>query len=146
VDIGKLEDGAMMRVEWRGRPVWVLKRTERMLEAIEAVESELRDPDSSESQQPEYASNQFRSIQPGVFVVVGSCTHLGCSPLPRFDTEPMDLGPGWQGGFYCPCHGSKFDLAGRVWKGVPAPLNLVVPPHRYVGESTILVGDDTGTA
>lgn len=146
VDISKLEDGAMMRVEWRGRPVWVLKRTERMLESIEAVAGELRDPDSSESQQPEYASNPFRSIRPGVFVVVGSCTHLGCSPLPRFDTEPMDLGPGWQGGFYCPCHGSKFDLAGRVWKGVPAPLNLAVPPHRYIGESTILVGDDTGTA
>lgn len=146
VDIGKLDEGAMMRVEWRGRPIWVLKRSETMLDSLSATEGSLRDPESQEDQQPEYAENRHRSIKPGVLVVVGSCTHLGCSPMPRFEVGPADLGRDWKGGFYCPCHGSKFDLAGRVWKGVPAPLNLQVPPHRYLNESVILIGSDTETA
>jgi ubiquinol-cytochrome c reductase iron-sulfur subunit len=147
VDISKLEDGAMVRVEWRGRPIWVLRRTEAMLERLSIADPQVRDPDSSEPQQPPYAVNQHRSIRPGVLVVVGSCTHLGCSPMPRFDAGADDLGGAeWPGGFFCACHGSKFDLAGRVWRGVPAPLNLVVPPHSYVDESTILVGVDTEVA
>jgi ubiquinol-cytochrome c reductase iron-sulfur subunit len=146
VDISKLEDGALLKVEWRGKPVWVLKRTEAMLEHVAQTTGQLRDPDSGEAQQPEYAKNQYRSIRPEILVVVGSCTHLGCSPIARFDVAPADLGPDWKGGFYCPCHGSKFDLAGRVWAGVPAPLNLPVPPHRYVNDTTILIGSDTGVA
>jgi ubiquinol-cytochrome c reductase iron-sulfur subunit len=146
VDIGKLEDGALLKVEWRGKPVWVLKRTEAMLEHIGASDAVVRDPNSDEPQQPAYAKNVHRSIKPGVFVVIGSCTHLGCSPLARFELAPADLGPDWKGGFYCPCHGSKFDLAGRVWQGVPAPLNLQVPPHRYINDSTILIGSDSGVA
>ncbi|MEJ2515147.1 MAG: ubiquinol-cytochrome c reductase iron-sulfur subunit [Gammaproteobacteria bacterium] len=146
VDISKLEDGALLKVEWRGKPVWVLKRTDTMLEHIEAVDDLVRDPNSEQPQQPPYAKNEFRSIRPEVLVVIGSCTHLGCSPLPRFEVAPADLGPQWKGGFYCPCHGSKFDLAGRVWEGVPAPLNLLVPPHRYLNDTTILVGADSGTA
>jgi ubiquinol-cytochrome c reductase iron-sulfur subunit len=144
VDISKLEDGAMVRVEWRGRPIWVLRRTEAMLERLSIADPQVRDPDSSEPQQPDYAVNQHRSIRPEVLVVVGSCTHLGCSPMPRFDAGADDLGGAdWPGGFFCACHGSKFDLAGRVWRGVPAPLNLVVPPHSYLDESTIIVGVDT---
>ena len=146
VDISKLEDGALLKVEWRGKPVWVLKRTEAMLSHIGETTGQLRDPDSSEAQQPDYARNEYRSIRPEILVVIGSCTHLGCSPIARFDVAPADLGPEWKGGFYCPCHGSKFDLAGRVWAGVPAPLNLPVPPHRYVNDTTILIGSDTGVA
>jgi ubiquinol-cytochrome c reductase iron-sulfur subunit len=106
----------------------------------------LRDPDSEAPQQPEYAANETRSIKPDILVVVGSCTHLGCSPTERFEVAPADLGPDWFGGFFCPCHGSKFDLAGRVYKGVPAPLNLAVPPHRYVNDDVILIGADSGVA
>ncbi len=119
VDIGKLEPGAMAKFSWRGKPVWVLRRTERMLGLVEKSDALVLDPDSEQPQQPEYATNEFRSIKPEVLVVVGSCTHLGCSPIERFDIAPADLGPDWEGGFYCPCHGSKFDLAGRVYKGVP---------------------------
>ncbi|MGB5210406.1 MAG: ubiquinol-cytochrome c reductase iron-sulfur subunit [Gammaproteobacteria bacterium] len=146
VDIGKLEPGAMAKFSWRGKPVWVLRRTERMLGLVEKSDALVLDPDSEQPQQPEYATNEFRSIKPEVLVVVGSCTHLGCSPIERFDIAPADLGPDWEGGFYCPCHGSKFDLAGRVYKGVPAPLNLAVPPHRYLSDSVILIGLDTGVA
>jgi ubiquinol-cytochrome c reductase iron-sulfur subunit len=147
VDVSKLEMGAMMRVEWRGRPVWILRRSPEMLESLALAEEHLRDPESSEPQQPDYATNQYRSIRPEVLVVVGSCTHLGCSPMPRFDAGAPDLGGSeWPGGFFCACHGSKFDLAGRVWRGVPAPLNLVVPPHGYVDESTVVVGIDTEVA
>jgi len=146
VDIGKLEDGAMLRVEWRGKPVWVLKRTPEMIERLAAADEMVRDPHSVEPQQPGYAANQHRSIRPEVLVVIGSCTHLGCSPMARFEPGTPDLGADWPGGFFCACHGSKFDLAGRVWRGVPAPLNLVVPPHQYVNESTILVGVDTEAA
>jgi ubiquinol-cytochrome c reductase iron-sulfur subunit len=144
VDISKIEDGAMLRVEWRGRPIWVLRRSQAMLERLPTADALVRDPESAEPQQPDYATNPHRSINPEILVVVGSCTHLGCSPMPRFDAGAQDLGGAeWPGGFFCACHGSKFDLAGRVWRGVPAPLNLVVPPHRYVDESTILVGVDT---
>jgi ubiquinol-cytochrome c reductase iron-sulfur subunit len=146
VDIGKLEEGAMVRVKWRGQPVWVLRRTSAMLERMSANQANLRDPDSNESKQPDYAKNLTRSSKAEVLVVVGSCTHLGCAPIERFEIAPADLGPDWVGGFYCPCHGSKFDLAGRVYSGVPAPTNLTVPPHRYVGENLIVIGDDTGVS
>jgi ubiquinol-cytochrome c reductase iron-sulfur subunit len=147
VDISKLDMGAMLRVEWRGRPVWVLRRSPEMVERLSIADPQVRDPDSSEPQQPPYATNQHRSIKPEVLVVVGACTHLGCAPMPRFDVGAADLGGAdWPGGFFCACHGSKFDLAGRVWRGVPAPLNLVVPPHTYIDESTLLVGVDEGAA
>jgi ubiquinol-cytochrome c reductase iron-sulfur subunit len=146
VDVGKLEPGALLKVEWRGKPVWILRRTEEMLERVREVDSEVRDPASNQPQQPEYARNEFRAIKPEYLVVIGSCTHLGCSPIDRFDVAPADLGPDWLGGFYCPCHGSKFDLAGRVYKSVPAPLNLPVPPHRYLSDSVILIGSDSGVA
>lgn len=144
VDIGKLEVGQLVRVKWRGRPVWILRRSEDMLARLEEVRPSLADPDSSESEQPEYATNAARALRPEYLVVVGTCTHLGCAPIERFEVAPEDLGPDWKGGFYCPCHGSKFDLAGRVYKNVPAPTNLVVPPYRFIGDDRILVGDDTG--
>jgi ubiquinol-cytochrome c reductase iron-sulfur subunit len=146
VDIGKLEPGALLKVEWRGKPVWILRRTDVMLERVRETDAEVRDPASEQPQQPEYARNEYRAIKPEILIVVGSCTHLGCSPIERFDLAPADLGPDWRGGFYCPCHGSKFDLSGRVYKGVPAPLNLLVPPHRYLSDSVILIGSDTGVA
>ncbi|UCG73130.1 MAG: ubiquinol-cytochrome c reductase iron-sulfur subunit [Chromatiales bacterium] len=144
VDISKLETGAMVRVEWRGRPVWILRRSEDMLERMTQVVGQLSDPESLKSEQPSYTQNDTRSVKPEVLVVIGTCTHLGCAPIERFDVAPEDLGPDWEGGFYCPCHGSKFDLAGRVYSGVPAPTNLPVPPHRYVGDDLIIVGEDTG--
>ncbi|MGI9330303.1 MAG: ubiquinol-cytochrome c reductase iron-sulfur subunit [Gammaproteobacteria bacterium] len=146
VDISKLETGAMLRVEWRGRPVWVLRRSPDMLARMANSSADLSDPDSVESEQPTYAQNQTRSVQPEVLVVVGTCTHLGCAPIERFDVAPEDLGPDWAGGFYCPCHGSKFDLAGRVYAGVPAPTNLPIPPYRYIDDNLLIIGDDTGAA
>ena len=134
----------MVRVEWRGRPVWILRRSEDMLERMTQVVGQLSDPESLKSEQPSYTQNDTRSVKPEVLVVIGTCTHLGCAPIERFDVAPEDLGPDWEGGFYCPCHGSKFDLAGRVYAGVPAPTNLPVPPHRYVGDNLIIVGEDTG--
>lgn len=144
VDISKLEEGAMVRVMWRGKPVWVLRRSKKMLERMAASNAPLRDRKSEESDQPAYAQNETRSIQPEILVVIGVCTHLGCAPIERFDVGAADLGSDWPGGFYCPCHGSKFDIAGRVYAAVPAPLNMPVPPHRYLGESIILIGDDGG--
>lgn len=144
VDIGKLEDGAMVRVVWRGRPVWILRRTKDMLARLESSQAALRDPESNESEQPDYARNPHRSIRPEVLVMVGNCTHLGCAPIERFEVAPADLGPDWQGGFFCPCHGSKFDLSGRVYAGVPAPTNLPIPPYRFVGDNLVLIGDDSG--
>ncbi|MBT8440948.1 MAG: ubiquinol-cytochrome c reductase iron-sulfur subunit [Gammaproteobacteria bacterium] len=147
IDIGKLEQGQMVRSMWRGKPVWVLKRSQAMLERMRASGAKLADPNSEvETQQPAFAQNEDRSLKPDVLVVLGVCTHLGCAPLERFDVAPADLGPDWVGGFYCPCHGSKFDLSGRVYAGVPAPTNLVVPPYRYLSETLILVGDDTGAS
>jgi ubiquinol-cytochrome c reductase iron-sulfur subunit len=146
IDIAKLDEGQMVRSMWRGKPVWVLKRSPEMLDRMRASGARLADPDSSVEQQPAYAQNENRSLKPEVLVVLGICTHLGCAPLERFDIAPVDLGPDWVGGFYCPCHGSKFDLAGRVYAGVPAPTNLEVPPYRYLSETLILVGDDTGAS
>ena len=145
-DISKLEPGQMIRVKWRGKPVWLVKRTDDMLEALPKLDSELRDPASEQPQQPPYAQNEYRSIKPEILVTVGICTHLGCSPTYRPDVGAADLGADWQGGFFCPCHGSRFDLAGRVFKGVPAPLNLEIPPHRYLSENEVLIGEDEGAA
>lgn len=143
VDVSKLVPGQLMTVEWRGKPVWVVRRTESMLDAMKTRESELRDPDSNElSQQPYYAKNPYRSINPEYMVMVGICTHLGCSPTYRPEFAPPDLGPQWKGGFFCPCHGSRFDLAGRVFAGVPAPSNLVVPSYHYVTGTRIIIGVD----
>ena len=146
VDISKLEEGALMKVTWRGKPVSILNRSPVMLERLESSDVELRDPDSEVDQQPGYARNEFRAIKPEVLVIVSSCTHLGCVPTSRFEVAPADLGPDWVGGFFCPCHGSKFDLSGRVFAGVPAPTNLVVPPYRYIDENTLVIGEDTEVA
>lgn len=140
VDISKLEPGMLLMVEWRGKVVWVLNRTPEMLETLVKVEDELADPNSEKPQQPEYAQNRTRSIKPEILVTEGVCTHLGCSPVFRKEIAPADLGPDWLGGFFCPCHGSKFDLAGRVYKSVPAPTNMVVPPHVYLSDSRLLIG------
>jgi len=145
-DISKLEPGQMIRVKWRGKPVWLVKRTDEMLESLATLVPELRDPDSLEPMQPEYAQNEFRSIRPEILVTVGICTHLGCSPTYRPDVGAADLGADWLGGFFCPCHGSRFDLAGRVYKGVPAPLNLEIPPHRYLSDNELVIGEDGGVA
>lgn len=146
VDISKLEEGQLLITTWRGSPVWIVRRSKDMLDNLKAVEGELRDPASAEDQQPAYAQNDTRAVKPEVLVMIGRCTHLGCSPKFRPDYPAEDLGADWKGGFFCPCHGSKFDLAGRVYKGVPAPLNMPVPPHRYVGDSTIVIGEDPEVA
>jgi ubiquinol-cytochrome c reductase iron-sulfur subunit len=146
VDISKLEPGAMMTVEWRGKPVWVVNRTQRMLDDLPGLSDELRDPKSEIPQQPEYVESPYRSIKPEFLVMVGICTHLGCSPTFRPEVAPADLGPDWKGGFFCPCHGSRFDLAGRVFKGVPAPTNMVIPPYRFLSDSQVLVGVDAEEA
>jgi ubiquinol-cytochrome c reductase iron-sulfur subunit len=140
VDISRMEPGQLIRVMWRGKPVWVLRRTPEALATLAEVRDKLADPDSEESEQPEYAANEARSLKPEVFVAVGVCTHLGCSPTYRPDQRPADLGPDWLGGFFCPCHGSLFDIAGRVYKGVPAPKNLEIPPYRYLTESLLFIG------
>lgn len=147
VDISQIEPGQLIRVEWRGKPVWVVRRTQEMLEELKDDRSVLRDPDSViASQTPAFARNQYRSIKPEFLVLVGICTHLGCSPTFRPEIGPADLGPDWHGGFFCPCHGSTFDLSGRVFKNVPAPLNLLVPPYRYLSEYRVLVGESEGAA
>lgn len=147
VDISKLESGQMMTVAWRGKPVWIVNRPKAVLDALPSLDSQLRDPHSNDTeQQPPYAKNEYRSRKPEYLVLVGICTHLGCSPTYRPDIAPADLGPAWKGGFFCPCHGSKFDLAGRVYKDVPAPLNLVVPQYRYLSDTKILIGADEGAA
>lgn len=143
-DISKLESGQLLRVKWRGKPVWVIRRTEKNLADLEGLNDKLADPDSQAPQQPGYCQNKSRSIKPEYMVAVGICTHLGCSPTYRPEVAPADLGPEWKGGFFCPCHGSTFDLAGRVYSGVPAPTNLVVPPHQYLSDSIILIGVDGG--
>ncbi|MDH3441423.1 MAG: ubiquinol-cytochrome c reductase iron-sulfur subunit [Gammaproteobacteria bacterium] len=145
-DVSKLEPGAMVKVEWRGKAVFILRRTEAMLDELNRIAELLADPNSEVAdQQPNYAVNVWRSIRPEYLVVEGVCTHLGCAPTARFDLGAGDLGADWPGGFFCPCHGSKFDLAGRVFKSVPAPTNLKVPPHRYVNDTTILIGVDSGS-
>jgi ubiquinol-cytochrome c reductase iron-sulfur subunit len=146
VDISKLQEGRMMTVEWRGKPVWIVKRSQKTLDDLKTLEDSLRDPASENEQQPAYAKNAVRSIKPEILVTVGICTHLGCSPTHRPEMGAADLGADWLGGFFCPCHGSKFDLAGRVYSGVPAPLNLEVPPHFYKSDRVILIGEDGGAA
>jgi ubiquinol-cytochrome c reductase iron-sulfur subunit len=143
VDISKLEPGMLLLVEWRGKVVWILDRTPEMLANLKKLDSQMADPKSEKPQQPAYAKNETRSIKPEFLVVEGVCTHLGCSPVYRKDIAPADLGDDWLGGFFCPCHGSKFDLAGRVYKHVPAPTNLVVPPHVYLSDNLLLIGSDS---
>jgi ubiquinol-cytochrome c reductase iron-sulfur subunit len=145
-DISKLEPGGLMRVSWRGKPVWIVRRTDQNVADLESLNAKLADPNSDEPQQPEYARNIHRSRKPEFLIAVGICTHLGCSPTYRPEVAPADLGADWKGGFFCACHGSKFDLAGRVYSGVPAPTNLVVPPYQFLGDTNILIGDDGGAA
>lgn len=144
VPIGTMEPGEMLRVLWRGKLVFILRRTEEMLRRLPENLNRLKDPTSAIiEQQPDYAANATRSVNPEFLVVIGSCTHLGCAPLEDFEVRPSD---NWNGGFFCPCHGSKFDLAGRVYKGVPAPSNLRIPPHRFVRDDLLLIGLHTGEA
>ena len=144
-DIGNLAPGEMTRVEWRGKPVWIVRRTQEMLESVKQNEGKVADPRSERKKEltPEYARNEFRSIKPEYLVVVGICTHLGCSPVDKFKAQAEAFDADWKGGFYCPCHGSLFDLAGRVYKNKPAPDNLEVPPHKFLSDSKIVIGEDT---
>jgi ubiquinol-cytochrome c reductase iron-sulfur subunit len=145
-DIGHLAPGEMTRVEWRGKPVWIVRRTKEMLDAIKQSDAKVADPRSERKPSeltPQYARNEFRSIRPEYLVVVGICSHLGCSPVDKFKAQPEPFEDDWKGGFYCPCHGSLFDLAGRVYKNKPAPDNLTVPPHQYVSDTKLLIGEDT---
>lgn len=143
IDISGLEQGQMVTTAWRGKPVWVVSRTEEMLATLSEGENRLRDPKSEQPQQPAYATNPSRAIKPETLVMLGVCTHLGCSPKYRPESPAPDIDAHWLGGFFCPCHGSKFDLAGRVFQGVPAPLNMEVPPHRYETDTEIVVGEDS---
>jgi ubiquinol-cytochrome c reductase iron-sulfur subunit len=138
-DISALEAGQRITVAWRGKPVWVVRRTPEMLESLDKITDQLSDPDS---EQPSYAQNHARSLKPELLVMVGSCTHLGCSPTFRPDHPAPEIHSKWQGGYFCPCHGSMFDHAGRVYSGVPAPLNLLVPPHRYETDTMVVIGED----
>lgn len=143
VDISKLDVGQLMRVIWRGQPVWIVKRDENTLGGLTTVRGNLADPDSKVEQQPSYAKNEHRSIRPDIFIAVGICTHLGCSPLYQQGNFQAAV-EGVSSGFFCPCHGSAFDMAGRVFSGVPAPTNLRIPPHMYLDDNTVLIGDDEG--
>jgi ubiquinol-cytochrome c reductase iron-sulfur subunit len=144
LDVSKLEPGQQVTLEWRGKPVWVLRRTPEMLAQLEKNDALLADPGSKSSKQPEYAKGAARSIKPEVFVAVGVCTHLGCSPTLKKEVgAASDMGKDWPGGYYCPCHNSRFDLSGRVFNGSPAPTNLDIPPHRYVNDNVVVVGEDT---
>lgn len=140
VDLSKLEPGQQAIVEWRGKPVWIIRRTPAMLKSLDNVSNNLRDPESLVDQQPAYAKNHYRSVKPEYLVLIGICTHLGCSP--KYKPFEHELGPDWPGGFFCPCHGSTFDLAGRVFKNVPAPINLAVPPYRFITDTRIIIGED----
>jgi ubiquinol-cytochrome c reductase iron-sulfur subunit len=147
VDISKLAAGQMMTVEWRGKPVWIINRTPEMIESLKKVAEKISDPNSEKEQQPDYCKNATRSIKPEIMVIVGICTHLGCSPSQKFATgAESGVDPDWAGGFLCPCHGSTFDLAGRVYKGKPAPINLEVPKHMYLADTRILIGEDKAGA
>lgn len=141
VDVGDLQPGQQRTVIWRGRPIWIIRRTPEMIAELSSLDSELRDPNSTVDQQPAYADNEYRSRKPEYLVLVGICTHLGCSPTYRPDKGSIDTD--WKGGFYCPCHGSKFDLAGRVFKDVPAPINLEVPPYTFLSDTKILIGTNS---
>lgn len=143
VDISDLQPGQKKTVEWRGKPVWIVRRTPEMLKTLEEDADRVADPESKRSQQPAYAKNPMRALKPDYLVVVGICTHLGCSPVDRLAPEPEPFASDWHGGFYCPCHGSLFDLAGRVYKNKPAPDNLPVPPYKFVGDTKLIIGEDT---
>ncbi len=142
IDISNVGPGELAVFEWRGKPVWVMKRTKEMLDAIKQVDARVSDPKSEVEQQPGYAKNEYRSAKPELMVLVGICTHLGCSPQLKSAEAKAEMGGDWAGGFYCPCHGSKFDFAGRVYKGSPAPTNLEVPPYAYLSETTLVIGED----
>src|SRR5688572_17940790 len=142
VDLSKIAPGQLEVVEWRGKPVWVIRRTKEMLDSLKGAEARLSDPASKSSEQPQYAENEFRSAKPELMVMEGVCTHLGCSPQLRPADAKAEMGGDWTGGFYCPCHGSKFDYAGRVFRGAPAPTNLKVPPYTFLSDSTLLIGED----
>ncbi len=139
VDLRQIQPGGQLTVVWRGKPVWIIRRTPDMLQQLLTDTTELRDPDSHVAQQPDYAQNNYRSIKPEFLVLIGLCTHLGCSP--KYEPNGRDI-KHHTGGFYCPCHGSMFDLAGRVFKSMPAPINLQVPPYRFLNDHTILIGED----
>lgn len=145
-DVGKLEPGQMVVVEWRGQPVYIVHRTAQMLDALPSLDGQLKDPDSAISEQPSYITDNSRALRPELLVIVGICTHLGCAPKYRPEVAPADLGSDWVGGFFCPCHGSKFDLSGRVYSGVPASANLVVPPYSYESENVVVIGVDSEAA
>ncbi|MBS0327524.1 MAG: ubiquinol-cytochrome c reductase iron-sulfur subunit [Proteobacteria bacterium] len=142
IDISKIESGMMITVAWRGKPIFVVNRTDAMLATLPKMDSRVADPKSEVPHQPEYCKNENRSSKPNLWVGIGICTHLGCTPTFRPEVAPADLGPDWLGGFFCPCHQSKYDLAGRVFKGVPAPTNLYVPPYRYASDTRVVVGED----
>ena len=146
VNISKLAPGQQVVYEWRGKPVFVLRRTQAMLDELTSLNSRLRDPESQNSEQPEYAANESRARNEEFLVLVGLCTHLGCSPKYLPEVKPMEFDVNWKGGYFCPCHGSKFDLAGRVYKGVPAPTNLVVPPYSFEGDDILIIGKDEENA
>lgn len=141
-DISALQPGELQIMEWRGKPVWILRRTKEMIEGVKKSAANVADPGSDVPLQPDYAKNELRSIKEEFVVLEGVCSHLGCSPQFKGLDARAEMGADWNGGFYCPCHGSKFDLAGRVYKGVPAPVNLAVPPYTYLSETKILIGDD----
>lgn len=145
-DISYLAPGGLITIEWRGKPIWIVNRTDEMLSTLEKVQNMLVDPDSTQPLQPEYARNPTRSIKPRYFVAIGICSHLGCIPSyrpnPATGGEASEVGADWLGGFYCPCHGSRFDLAGRVYRNVPAPSNLEVPPYTYLSDTRLLIGED----
>lgn len=144
VDIDKIEPGMMITVEWRGKPVWIVHRTREMIDSLAKIDEAVADPESKAPMQPEYARKNGRAIKDEYLVLVGICTHLGCSPTQKLAAGiDSGLGGDWPGGFYCPCHGSKFDLAGRVFKGVPAPANLQVPPYSYLSDTRLLIGADS---
>ena len=142
VDISAIAPGELKIFEWRGKPVWVIRRTPDMLESLKKAATNLTDPASKASQQPEYAANEHRSRRPELMVMEGVCTHLGCSPQLKAADAKAEMGGDWVGGFYCPCHGSKFDFAGRVYRGAPAPTNLPVPPYTFLSDSTLVIGED----
>ena len=142
-DISKLAPGELMIVEWRGKPVWILNRTQEMLDTLPALADQVADPKSEKPQQPQYAQNETRSIKANLLVMIGICTHLGCSPSSKFKKGADEgMAADWPGGFLCPCHGSTFDFAGRVYKAKPAPTNLEIPPHMYLSDTRILIGED----
>jgi ubiquinol-cytochrome c reductase iron-sulfur subunit len=141
-DVATLQPGELRVYEWRGKPVWVFRRTKEMMESLKAVVPYLTDPESKHSEQPKYAKNENRSEKPEIMVLIGVCTHLGCSPQLRPAEAKAEMGADWMGGFYCPCHGSKFDLAGRVFRGSPAPTNLVVPPYEFTSDVALVIGED----